>query len=163
VDIIVAQDTTDMIRLSITNVTNTVFQGAILAVIILFIFLRSGKSTLIIGITIPMALIITLMLMYFFGMTLNVMTLAGLCLGVGMLVDNSIVILENIYSYRERGAKATVASVLGSEEMIMAITASTLTTICVFLPLLMMQSQLGMMGQVFAGLTFTIVFSLIMS
>jgi HAE1 family hydrophobic/amphiphilic exporter-1 len=163
VDIVVAMDTTDMIRRSINQVTSTLLQGAALAVIILFIFLRSIKSTLIIGITIPLSLVITLMLMYFCGFTLNLMTLSGLALGVGMLVDNSIVILENIYSYRSRGAKATVASVLGSQEMIMAITASTLTTICVFLPLIMMQSRLGMMGQIFNGLTFTIVFALLCS
>ncbi|WP_062326581.1 efflux RND transporter permease subunit [Treponema endosymbiont of Eucomonympha sp.] len=163
VELAVAFDTTDMIRTSISQVTSTVLQGAILAIIILFIFLRSIKSTLIIGITIPLALVITLMLMYFCGFTLNIMTLAGLCLGVGMLVDNSIVILENIYSYRERGAKVEVSAVLGSREMLMAITASTLTTVCVFLPMIMLSSQLGMYGQIFSGLTFTIVFSLLCS
>ncbi|MCK7514800.1 MAG: efflux RND transporter permease subunit [Desulfobacterales bacterium] len=80
--------------------------GALLAVIILFIFLRSCKPTLVIGITIPISLLFTLMLMYFAGLTLNIMTLAGLALGVGMLVDNSIVILENIYRYREKGDQA---------------------------------------------------------
>ncbi|GMO63614.1 MAG: efflux RND transporter permease subunit [Treponemataceae bacterium] len=163
VHIEIANDTSDMIRSSINNVTNTLLQGAALAVIIIFVFLRSFKSTLIIGITIPLSLVITLMLMYFCGFTLNLMSLAGLALGVGMLVDNSIVILENIYSYRERGAKATVASVLGCSEMVMAITASTLTTVCVFAPLVMMQSRLGMMGQIFSGLTFTIIFSLMCS
>ncbi|MDR1785168.1 MAG: efflux RND transporter permease subunit [Spirochaetaceae bacterium] len=163
VELVLAFDTTDIIKRSINQVVSSVIQGALLAVLILFIFLRSFKSTLIIGISIPLSLLITLALMYFFGFTLNLMTLAGLALGVGMLVDNSIVILENIYSYREKGAKAAVAAVLGSHEMLMAITASTLTTICVFLPLIMLQNQLGMIGQVFQGLTFTVVFSLLSS
>ncbi len=163
VEIIEAYNTTDIIENSIDEVANSTVQGAILAILVLFVFLRSIKSTIIIGLTIPISLVITLGLMYFSGFTLNVMTLAGLALGVGMLVDNSIVILENIYSYRERGAKAAVAAVLGSQEMIMAITSSTLTTICVFLPLIMYKNKLGMAGQIFEGLTFTVVFSLLCS
>jgi HAE1 family hydrophobic/amphiphilic exporter-1 len=100
------------------------------------------------------------MLMYFAGLTLNLMTLAGLVLGVGMLVDNSIVILENIYHYREKGAKLATASVIGTKEMIIAIVASTLTTICVFAPLVMFQGLLEMAGEMFAGLAFTVVISL---
>jgi HAE1 family hydrophobic/amphiphilic exporter-1 len=163
VQLIETMNTTDIIENSIGQVASSAVQGAVLAVIVLFIFLRSLKSTLIIGLTIPISLIITLGIMYFTGNTLNLMTLAGLALGVGMLVDNSIVILENIYSYRERGAKPSVAAVLGSQEMISAITSSTLTTICVFLPLVMFSGSLGMVGQIFSGLTFTIVFSLICS
>ena len=163
VQLIETMNTTDIIENSIGQVASSAVQGAVLAVIVLFIFLRSLKSTLIIGLTIPISLIITLGIMYFTGNTLNLMTLAGLALGVGMLVDNSIVILENIYSYRERGAKPSVAAVLGSQEMISAITSSTLTTICVFLPLVMFSGSLGMVGQIFSGLTFTIVFSLVCS
>ena len=132
-----SMNTTDIIELSINNIVTSVVQGALLAVLVLLIFLRSIKSTIIIGITIPVSLVITLGVMKFSGFSLNMMTLAGLSLGVGMLVDNSIVILENIYSYRAKGAKAKAAAILGSQEMIMAITASTLTTICVFLPLVM--------------------------
>ena len=156
-------NTTDIIETSIGQVASSALSGAALAVLILLVFLRSIKSTIIIGLTIPISLVITLGIMYFTGFSLNIMTLAGLALGVGMLVDNSIVILENIFSYRERGAKATVAAVLGSQEMLMAITSSTLTTICVFLPLVMFGSQLGMVGQIFSGLTFTVVFSLLCS
>ena len=147
----------------ISNILDSVIQGAVLAVIILFIFLRSIKSTIIIGVAIPLSLIITLGIMYFTGFTLNLMTLAGLSLGVGMLVDNSIVILENIYSYRAKGAKPTVAAVLGSQEMLLAIVASTLTTVCVFLPLIMYGNDLGIVGQLFSGLTFTVVFCLMCS
>ncbi|MDR1902574.1 MAG: efflux RND transporter permease subunit [Treponema sp.] len=153
-------NTTDQIENSLNQVTSTALSGALLAILVLFVFLRSIKPTIIIGISIPVSLIITLMLMYFAGMTLNLMTLAGLVLGVGMLVDNSIVILENIYHYREKGAKLQAAAVLGTSEMIVAIIASTLTTICVFAPLVMFKGLLEMPGEMFAGLAFTVVISL---
>ncbi|MDR0402211.1 MAG: efflux RND transporter permease subunit [Treponema sp.] len=156
-------NTTDEIENSIKQVTSTAISGAVLAILVLFLFLRSIKPTLIIGISIPVSLIITIMLMYFAGLTLNLMTLAGLVLGIGMLVDNSIVILENIYHYREKGAKLKPAAILGTSEMIVAITASTLTTICVFAPLVMFQSLLGIAGELFAGLAFTVVISLTIS
>ncbi|MDR0408786.1 MAG: efflux RND transporter permease subunit, partial [Spirochaetaceae bacterium] len=156
-------NTTDMIEDSLNNVTSSAMSGIVLAVLILFVFLRSIKPTIIIGVSIPVSIIITIMFMYFFGMTLNLMTLAGLFLGVGMLVDNSIVILENIYHYREKGAKLIPAAILGTEEMVVAITASTLTTICVFLPLVMFQGLLEMAGEMFAGLAFTVVVSLSIS
>ncbi|MDR1256275.1 MAG: efflux RND transporter permease subunit, partial [Spirochaetaceae bacterium] len=156
-------NSTDTIEDSLNNVTESALSGAVLAVIILFVFLRSIKPTVIIGVSIPVSIIITLMMMYFFGLTLNLMTLAGLFLGVGMLVDNSIVVLENIYHYREKGAKLIPAALLGTQEMIVAIAASTLTTICVFLPLVMFQGLLEMAGEMFAGLAFTVVFSLTIS
>jgi HAE1 family hydrophobic/amphiphilic exporter-1 len=156
-------NTTDQIENSINQVANAAISGALLAIIVVFIFLRSLKPTLIIGISIPVSVIITIMLMYFAGLTLNIMTLAGLCLGVGMLVDNSIVILENIYHYREKGAKLSTASVIGTQEMLLAIIGSTLTTICVFAPLVMFQSLLEMIGELFFGLAFTVVISLAMS
>jgi HAE1 family hydrophobic/amphiphilic exporter-1 len=156
-------NTTDQIENSIGQVTSSAISGAALAILILFIFLRSIKPTIIIGVSIPISLIITIMLMYFAGLTLNLMTLAGLVLGVGMLVDNSIVILENIYHYREKGAKLKPAAILGTSEMIVAISASTLTTICVFLPLVMFKNLLGMGGELFAGLAFTVVISLSIS
>ncbi len=153
-------DSTTIIKKSLSEVGSTAISGAILAILILFLFLRSFKSVMIISLSIPISIIITTLLMYFFGFTLNIMTLAGLALGVGMLVDNSIVILENIYRYREKGAKVTVASIIGSQEMMTAIMASTLTTICVFAPLAMFKTQLGMYGELFSGLAFTVVFSL---
>ena len=156
-------NTTDIIENSLNQVTSTAFSGALLAVLILFLFLRSIKPTLIIGISIPVSIIITMMSMYFFGLTLNLMTMAGLVLGIGMLVDNSIVILENIYHYREKGAKLATAAVLGTSEMIVAIAASTITTLCVFLPLVMFQGMLEMAGEMFAGLAFTVVISLAIS
>lgn len=153
-------NTTDIIENSINQVSSSAMEGALLAVIILFLFLRSIKPTIIIGLTIPISLLFTLMLMYFAGLTLNVMTLAGLALGIGMLVDNSIVILENIYRYREKGTKLKTSAIIGTQEMVMAISASTLTTICVFAPLVMFKGQLEMIGELFAGLAFTVVISL---
>jgi HAE1 family hydrophobic/amphiphilic exporter-1 len=156
-------NTTDIIENSLNQVTSTAFSGALLAVLILFIFLRSITPTFIIGISIPVSIIVTMMLMYFTGLTLNLMTMAGLVLGIGMLVDNSIVILENIYHYREKGAKLRTASIIGTSEMVVAITASTLTTLCVFLPLVMFKGLLEMPGELFAGLAFTVVISLAIS
>jgi HAE1 family hydrophobic/amphiphilic exporter-1 len=153
-------NTTDIIKSSLNQVSSSAITGAILAVIVLFVFLRSLKSTFIIGLTIPVSLVVTLMLMYFAGLTLNIMTLAGLALGIGMLVDNSIVILENIYRYREKGAKLTVSAILGSQEMINAIVASTLTTICVFAPVALFRSQLDVVGELLSSLAFTVVISL---
>jgi HAE1 family hydrophobic/amphiphilic exporter-1 len=153
-------NTTDQIENSINQVGQNAFSGAFLAIIVLFIFLRSAKPTLIIGVSIPVSIIVTIMLMYFANLTLNMMTLAGLILGIGMLVDNSIVILENIYHYREKGAKLATASVIGSQEMMIAIVASTLTTICVFAPLVMFQGLLEVAGEMFSGLAFTVVISL---
>ena len=156
-------NTTNMIENSLSQVTSTALYGAILCVLVLFLFLRSGKPTMIIGISIPVSISITLMFMYFAGLTLNLMTMAGLILGIGMLVDNSIVILENIYHYREKGAKLKTSAILGTKEMLLAITVSTLTTICVFAPLVLFQGVLGVAGQMFAGLAFTVVISLTIS
>ncbi len=156
----VLRDTTEIIRDSLETVSRQALGGAGLAVLILFIFLRSIKTTLVIAISIPASIIITLMLMFFFGLTLNIMTLAGLALGVGLLVDNSIVILENIYRYREKGAKLTASAILGTQEMITPIVASTLTTICVFLPIAIFRDRLEFIGELFSGLAFTVVISL---
>lgn len=156
-------NTTDIIEQTISEVVTSVIQGALLAVAVLFIFLRSLKSTFIVGLSIPISVMITLFLMYFKGITINMISMAGLLLGIGMLVDNSIVVLENIYSYRQRDAKPKVAAVLGSQEMVMSITSSTLTSVCIFLPMLMFQKKLGIMGQMFHDLAYTIIFSLICS
>jgi len=159
----VIQDSTTLIRDSLEDVSSSAIFGGLLAVAILFFFLRSFRTTLIIAFSIPVSIVITLMFMYFAGLTLNLMTLTGLALGVGMLVDNSIVILENIFRYREKGAKLTSSSILGSQEMITAITASTLTTVFVFLPLAIFRTQLDVMGELFSDLAFTVVISLLSS
>ena len=159
----IISDDTKMIRGTITNLVSSAYWGAALAMAILFLFLRSVKSTLIIGISIPLSLIVTLLAMYLAHITLNMMTMTGLILGVGMIVDASIVILENIYQYRERGAKPNVAAVLGSQEMTSAIVSSNLTTIFVFIPVLFFKNRLGMIGQMFSDMIFTIVIALLSS
>ncbi|MBR0154855.1 MAG: efflux RND transporter permease subunit [Treponema sp.] len=163
VQIIEVWNTTDSIEATIKAVIVSVIEGAILAILVLILFLRSVKSTLIIGISIPVSLLVTLVLMWLKKMSVNMISLAGLLIGVGMLVDNSIVVLENIYSYRQKDAKPKVAAVLGSQEMVSAITSSTLTTVCIFLPMIMLKSKMGMVGQFLDDLSVTIIFSLMCS
>ena len=159
----VLTDQTQMIRDSLRQVTSAAVTGAALAMLVLFVFLRSLKSTFIIGLSVPLSLLITLMAMYFAGLTLNIMTLGGLTLGIGMIVDSSIVILENTFRYRERGAKLRPSAILGSAEMISAITASTLTTVCVFLPVLLFKKELGVIGVLFRDIALTVVIALLSS
>lgn len=151
----------DFIRQAINNVWQVALIGGVLAVIILFIFLRNLSTTLIISVSIPLSIITTFIFMYLFGLTINMMSLGGLALGVGMLVDNSIVVLENIFRYREFGAKPLEASKLGSQEMSNAIIASTLTTVAVFLPLVFFIK--GLASELFKDLAFTVTFSLLSS
>ncbi len=163
IEIVEVYDTTDAIEQTIGEVVNSVIVGAILAVLVLIVFLRSLRSTIIIALAIPVSVMITLFAMYFMDITINMVSTAGLLLGIGMLVDNSIVVLENIFSYRQKGTKSSVASVLGAREMITSITASTLTSVCIFLPMLMFKKMLGIMGQMFNDLAWTIIISLMSS
>ena len=156
----IISDDTDAIRETINTLVDSAWQGLLLAVIVLFIFLQNIKSTIIIAISIPLSLLITLLSMSFAGITLNMMTLTGLILGVGMIVDASIVMIDNIYSYRSRGAKPKISAILGSQEMIVSVISGNLTTICVFVPFLLYMKDLGMMGQMFKGIIFTIVIAL---
>lgn len=163
VELIETNNTTDVISQTISEVVKSVIQGALLAIAVLFIFLRSLKSTLIVGLSIPISVMITLFCMYLKGISINQISMAGLLLGIGMLVDNSIVVLENIYSYIQRNAKPKVAAVLGSQEMVTSIMGSTLTSVCIFLPMLVFKDKLGMMGQLFTDVAWTIIFSLMSS
>ncbi len=156
----VMSDDTTLVNATLEEVYNSAVQGMLLAVLVLFIFLRSFKATFIIAISIPISILITLLAMHFGGLTLNTISLTGLIMGLGMIVDASIVILDNIHHYRERGAKARVSALLGSQEMMTAIMGSTLTTLCVFIPIILFRARLGMMGQLFGDLVFTICFSL---
>ena len=153
-------DTADFIMVAINNVKSAAMAGAVLAVIVLLVFLRSFSSTLIIGVAIPISVISTFALMYFNGFTLNTVSFGGLALGVGMLVDNAIVVLENIYRHREDGLPLKEAAVIGSNEVAMAITASTLTTIAVFVPVVFMG---GYSAQTFQQLAYVVSFSLLCS
>lgn len=160
IQLMVVFDSSDFIKKTIAEVSNNLLIGAILAMLILYVFLRSIKSTLIIGLSIPISVISTFTLLYFSKLTLNMMTLGGLSLGVGMLVDNSIVVLENIFLHQESGEEASLAAVSGANGVGEAITASTLTTIAVFLPLVYVS---GIAGELFKTMGLTITFSLLMS
>ncbi|MDR3334359.1 MAG: efflux RND transporter permease subunit [Treponema sp.] len=152
----ITEDNTTLIRDMIGDLVNSAVIGAALAMGILFLFLRNIKSAVIIGISIPFSILVTLLVMNLTGITLNMLTLTGLILGVGMIVDSSIVILENIFKYRERGTKPSIAAVLGSQEVMSSIISSTLTTICVFIPIFLFKNQLEMLGQLFQGMIFTV-------
>ena len=153
-------DTADFINAAIANVEAAAGVGAVLAVFVLLLFLRSLSSTLIIGVAIPISVVSTFALMYFNGFTLNIVSFGGLALGVGMLVDNAIVVLENIYRHREEGKKGQEAAVIGSREVATAITASTLTTIAVFVPVMFIG---GYTAQQFQQLAWVVSFSLLCS
>ncbi len=159
----IISDESTSIRSTISDLIESAITGLLLAVIVLFVFLCNFKSTLIIAASIPVSIIITLLSMYFAGLTLNMMTLTGLILGVGMIVDASIVMIDNIYAYRSRGAKPSVSAILGSQEMLMSVLSGNLTTICVFIPFLFFMSDLGWMGQMFKGIIFTVVIALVSS
>ncbi len=149
------------IDLVVESVLQNLMYGAVLAIIILLIFLRSAKSTLVIACSIPISILTALVAMYFTGITLNVISLSGLALGVGMLVDNSIVVIENIYRMRnEEGASAKTAAIEGAKQVSGAIAASTLTTICVFAPIVFTK---GVTRQLFVDMGLTIAYSLLAS
>lgn len=153
-------DTSNYIERSIKNLGTSAIYGGLLAVFVLMFFLRSLRSTAIIATVIPVSVIATFALIYFGGFTLNIMTLGGLALGVGMLVDNAIVVLENIYRLREEGNDREEAAMKGSAEVTSAIIASTLTTLVVFLPLVFVR---GMAGVMFKQLSLVVSFSLLCS
>jgi hydrophobic/amphiphilic exporter-1 (mainly G- bacteria), HAE1 family len=154
------QDQGQYIRKSIGEVKNTLIIGIFLAVIILFVFLRRIGTTLVISIAIPISIIATFNLMYFNDLTLNIMTLGGLALGAGMLVDNAIVVLENITRLREEGYSIREAVIKGTGDVGGAITASTVTTIVVFLPIVYLH---GASGELFRDQAWTVAFSLVSS
>ena len=156
----IQSDDTTLVNAILREVYNSAWQGILLAVLVLFVYLRNLKATFIIGISIPISILITLLCMYFMGLTLNTISLTGLIMGLGMVVDASIVILDNIYHYRQRGTKPRIAAILGSQEMMVAIMGSTLTTLCVFIPIILFRNELGQMGQLFNDLVFTVCFSL---
>ena len=160
IEIIPIIDTSDYIQRSIANVSSSAVYGGILAVLVLLLFLRNINSTVIIATAVPVSIIATFALIYFGGFTLNLMTLGGLALGIGMLVDNAIVVLENIYRIRESGEPPQRAAILGTEEVSSAIVASTLTTMVVFLPLIFVR---GMSGVMFKQLSIVVSFSLLCS
>ena len=153
-------DQGDYIHIVINSVLQNLLLGAILAIVILLVFLRDLRPTLITAVSIPLSVIFAIVLMYFSGVTLNMISLAGLAIGVGMLVDNSIVVVENIYRLRSMGYSRVQAAVSGAVQVAGAITASTLTTICVFVPIIFVD---GMTRDIFTDLALTVAYSLLAS
>lgn len=147
----------DHIERSIGNMAGSARDAGVLAILIVLLFLGNIRSTFIIALSIPTSIIVTFLFMFVGGLTLNLMSFGGLALGVGMLVDNAIVVLENIYRHRQLGEDNANAAIKGAKEIAMPITASTLTTICVFLPLMFVQ---GVSGEFFKEMALTVTFSL---
>jgi len=156
----VAMDQSDMIEQVTTNTVQNAWVGGLLAIGLLFLFLRNWRPTFVISLAIPLSIITTFIALYAAGYTLNMLTLGGLALGIGMLVDNAIVVIENVYRHLEEGEGADEASIRGAGEVGMAITASTLTTIAVFFPMVFASGITGKMTQ---ALGLSIAFSLIAS
>lgn len=159
-NLIIVTDQSEFIQESIDSVRNSAVWGGLLAVIILLAFLRNGSTTAIIAISIPIAVIATFALLYFGGLTLNQMSFGGLALGVGLIVDNAIVVIENIVRHRQNGKSRHAASSIGTRQVTGAIIASTITTSVIFLPVIFMQTITGTM---FQELALVVVFSLFCS
>ncbi len=150
----------DYIDLIINNVLQNLLMGAGLAIIILLLFLRDIKPTVIVAVSIPVSVVFAIVLMYFSGITLNMLSLSGLAIGVGMLVDNSVVVIENTYRLRHLGYSPIQAALNGARQVAGAIFASTLTTVCVFLPIVFVE---GITRQLFVDMALTITYSLMAS
>ena len=153
----IIMDSSEFITRALDNLTSTAWQAFIMCFIVLFFFLRHFTSSLIAAVSIPVSVIVTFFIMYQIGLTLNIISMAGLALAIGMLVDNAIVVLENIYRHKEMGSEIRVAADEGAAEVTMAITASTLTTLAIFVPVLFVP---GIAGELFNDMVIAIVVSL---
>lgn len=160
VSIEIAMNQADFVSEAIGNVVDALVQGGILAFLVLFLFLRDARYPVTIALSIPISVIATFALLDLAGVSLNIMSLGGLALGVGMLVDNSIVVLENIFRHREQGLHGAAAAAIGTEEVIGAIIGATLTTVAVFGPIIYVQ---GVAGQLFGAVSYAVSFSLLAS
>ena len=153
-------DQGDYIKLIVNSVLSNLIWGALLAVVVLAFFMKDVKPTIVVAFSIPFSVMAAIVLMYFSGVTLNMISLSGLALGVGMLVDNSVVVIENIYRLRGRGVPAARAAVQGAKQVTSAVTASTITTICVFLPMVFTS---GLTRELLTDMALTIAYSLLAS
>jgi HAE1 family hydrophobic/amphiphilic exporter-1 len=156
-NLIVVSDQSGFIEDAIENVKQEILYGGFLAVFVLFLFLGNLRNVFIIGITIPASFVLTILLMYLFKINFNIISLGGIAVGIGMLLDNAIIVIENIVRYRENGLTIRQAAIKGSGEVTMPIVAATLTTIAVFLPLIFVK---GIAGELFKDQSYAIAFSL---
>lgn len=159
-ELTVITDQAGYIRQSVSEVLSTALYGGLLAILVLFLFLRSWKTTVIIGIAIPISVVATFFLMFVSNISLNIMSLGGLTLGIGLLVDNSIVVLESIQRRRDQGLGDLEAAQDGASRVARAVVASTLTTVCVFVPIVFVE---GIAGQLFGDQAMTVTYSLVIS
>ena len=168
IEIVPVMDNSEDIKRAINALVQTLWQGGLLAMLVVLIFLRQWRTTLIIGTTIPFSIILALIVIFFLGYTINMMSLFGFVIAVGMIVDNAIVILENITRHREEGERPVEGAIYGTTEVAMAITASTLTTVCIFFPVLFIKgitkifltqfavvASICLLGSLFSALTLT--------
>ncbi len=160
IDLLMVIDQSDFIRSAIDNVKQAAIWGGLLAIVVLYLFLRNGSTTFIIALSIPISIIATFGVLFFKGISLNQMSFGGLALGIGLIVDNSIVVLENIVRVREQGKTLQESSLIGTRQVTGAIVASTLTTSVIFLPVVFMQTISGML---FKELALVVVFALLCS
>lgn len=163
IQIDIRRDSSKLISEVLSEVYNSAYLGVLLAALIIFLFLRGIRPTLIISLSMPICILFTIMCMSIFGISVNMVSMSGLILGIGMIVDASIIILENSIRYRQMGESAPASAILGSRNMFAAIFASTLTTICVFLPEIIYMNELKMVGQMLKDLIFTVCISLLSS
>ncbi len=163
VTVSIQRDQTKMISQTMQEVYSSAIEGILLAALAIFIFLRNIKATVIISLSMPISIMVTLMVMSMADITVNSMSMAGLILGIGMIVDASVLNLENTYNFRRQGRSAVASAILGSRDMATANLGSTLTTICVFLPLIIYKNKLEMIGIMFQDLIWTVVISLVVS
>ncbi len=159
---IISDDSTS-VRDTLNSLIESILQGFVITVVVLFLFLRNVKSTLIMAISIPFSVLITVLLMCFLGITLNMITMTGLILGIGMVVDASVVVIENIFVYRQRGTSAKVSAAVGTQEVMASVVSGNLTTICVFIPFFVYKSKLDMLGELFTSLMVVIIIALLAS
>ena len=159
-EIYMLTDTAEYIEMSLSNITETAFLAAIIAFFVLFLFLKNAVTAGIIAVSIPTSIMATFAMMYLTGINMNMISMGGVAIGIGMLVDNSVVVLDSIYQYYERGYSPAEAAEIGAKEVSMAITASTLTTVAVFIPLMMTG---GTTGAMMSNLSLTIVYALVAS
>ncbi len=159
-ELVMLIDPAEYIKISLGNVSNSAIIGGVLAIFVLLLFLNDVRASLVVGVAMPVSIVVTFLFMHLAGLTLNMMSLGGLALGVGMLVDNSIVVIESIYRKLEEGYSKANASILGAKEVAVPVVASTLTTVAVFLPITFAG---GLAADIFNELSFTITFSLLSS
>lgn len=159
----VTDDTSTAVRSVLDQVTGSLLWGAMLGMVVLLIFLRNLRAAIIIGASIPVSVLVTFAALYFGGRTLNLLTMSGLVIAIGMIVDSSIVVLEHIYSFRSKGMPLAEAAMRGTSEMIAPITASALTTASVFLPLLLFRRDLEILGIIFGDIAFVVIVAILAS